>query len=440
MIVKLRSYSFWFIDILKGRVIKKHYQDIKSIIENYNLPAYQDKRNEYLKRILTHTVETTPFYQTLHGPIELQDFPVINKNLIRENFDSFKSKTFLQKPVLKMVTSGSTGTPFTVIQDLNKKARNYADTIWFAKMAGYNLGEKLYYFKIWHGNNRKTKWQSWKQNWRAIDVLKMDDEKIENLISELENDKAPKGFLGYASAFEAITRYIERNGKVPVKCKVNSAITISESLNPETKIAMKDIFNVSMVSRYSNIENGILAQQCTNGSEEFHLNIASYFFEILQIDMDKPVQTGEIGRIVVTDLFNYAMPLIRYDTGDIGSISDISQCSIKTPVLKHLEGRMLDLIYDTSGNLISSFLVYKNMWKYTEILQYQLIQEAKSEYTMKINIKFHFKRESELISELHEYLGSDAIITFEYVDEIPLLASGKRKKVASNYKKELYLS
>jgi phenylacetate-CoA ligase len=73
------------------------------------------------------------------------------------------------------------------------------------------------------------------------------------------------------------------------------------------------------------------------------------------------------------------------------------------------------------------------MWKYTEIDQYQLIQEDAKRYRFKINASQKFNREQELKEEFIGYLGGDAVFEIEKVDEIPLLASGKRRKVVNNF-------
>ena len=184
-----------------------------------------------------------------------------------------------------------------------------------------------------------------------------------------------------------------------------------------------------MFSRYSNVENGIIAQQLPNSGEKFIVNSASYFIEILSMNTDKPVIEGELGRIIVTDLFNYAMPLIRYDTGDIG-VKRIVRTEIgEEEVFTKIEGRKMDSIFNTNGELVSSFLITNGMWNYSELIQYQFIQKNKKNYCFKLNIDKEFKREKELIEEFTEYLGKDAKIDIEYVNEIPLLSSGKRKKV-----------
>ena len=75
------------------------------------------------------------------------------------------------------------------------------------------------------------------------------------------------------------------------------------------------------------------------------------------------------------------------------------------------------------------------MWQYTEIAQYQFVQFGEKDYVFKININESFVEEEKLISEFKEYLGQDANFTVEYVAEIPLLASGKRKKIMNTFHK-----
>jgi len=268
------------------------------------------------------------------------------------------------------------------------------------------------------------------QNTIPVDVIQLNDIQIEALIKKMESDKSSFGFLGYSSALELICKYLDKKKSGRIKADVRSVISISESLNEYTKKSTKKYFGVAALSRYSNLENGIIAQQTKEDSGDYLINTASYVVEIIKMDSNEPVKDGELGRIVVTDLFNYAMPLIRYDTGDVGSISINSEKN-GNKYLSTVEGRQLDLLYDTKGDLVSSYIAYKNMWQYTEILQYQLIQVNKDTYIFKINAENKFTKENQLLNELKTYLGNDAKISFEYVSEIPLLSSGKRKKVVN---------
>jgi len=188
----------------------------------------------------------------------------------------------------------------------------------------------------------------------------------------------------------------------------------------------------NILSRYSSEEIGIIAHQTLRAPDKFTINHASYEIEILNFENDKPVEPGEFGRIVVTDLFNYAMPIIRYDTGDI------AQKSLNTEGVmgfEQIEGRKMDLIYDTSGNIISSFVVYTKFYKYYQLIkQYQFIQQDKTIYEIKLNLHdTTFKHEASLIEDVKTDFGKDAEIIITYVNEIPPLSSGKRRKVVNNY-------
>ncbi|MCB0445118.1 MAG: CoF synthetase, partial [Gelidibacter sp.] len=215
------------------------------------------------------------------------------------------------------------------------------------------------------------------------------------------------------------------------KCNLSSIVACSEYLNLETKKIIQDHFKTAVISRYSNAENGIFAQQKPYGSDDFYLNWASYYFEILKFDEDVPAATGELGRVVITDLFNYYMPIIRYDTGDV-ACQDFNENQI--PVFKSIEGRKLDLIYNTKGELISSLTITGFMMKYIEVVQFQFIQEHQKKYTIKLNTTKSFNDENSLILDVKNVLGADSIIKIEYVEEVPLLDSGKRKIIINNYK------
>src|SRR5690606_32006614 len=114
-----------------------------------------------------------------------------------------------------------------------------------------------------------------------------------------------------------------------------------------TRELVKGYMKCNIISQYGNEENGILAQESEikDKSHIFYLNHASYFFEILKFNEDKKVDFGEPGRIVLTDLFNYAFPMIRYDTGDIGIMREANEDSNGYPVLTKLYGRRIDLIF-----------------------------------------------------------------------------------------------
>ncbi len=429
---RTRYILFWVIDYLKGRKIKLHMDDISSILKNPNSPQSLKKRQQHLDNLLEHASNTTEFYKK-YKTKKIAEFPIIKKNIIQQNFEDFKSIPYKNKSNYKVSTSGSTGIPFFLYQDASKRYRNTADVLYFSKEANYTIGNCLYELEVWRNHNKKGKLKSWVQNVKQFDISKLTDSRILSFLNKLKKDKQKKTLLGFASAYESICQYIDRENIVLSDLNIASIIANSEYLNAYTKTAMKKHFNAPVLSRYSSEEVGIIAHQTIKSQEHFTINHASYYVEILNLEKDIPAKPGEFGRIVVTDLFNYCMPIIRYDTGDISKIIVLENNQTK---FEQIEGRRMDQIYDSKGNMVSSFVVYTNFYKYYHLLkQYQFIQEGEKEYVIKLNILDTFPFEKELIESIKNTFGNDIDVKIIFEDEIPLLDSGKRKKVVNNYHK-----
>lgn len=429
---KLRQSVFWSLDLVKGGKVKKHYTDVKNNIKFFETIEFSKKRGDCLKEIMEHASNSTPFYKNVN-PSSIENFPIINKEIIRGTYDQFQSYKYDNEKKVSVSTSGSTGASFTVFQDLNKKARNTADIIYFSELAGYEIGYELYYLRFWNMFKGKNKILNWIQNIVPVNVFELSPDSIKTLIDQIKKNHRSKSMLGYASTFNKICNYLDSISSTPLDCNLKSVIGISESLNPSTKKSIKKYFNVDMVSRYSNAENGMIAQQ-PKCKEFFEINWASYYVEILNLNNNELAEPGELGRIVITDLFNYCMPILRYDTGDVGIMTNLTHENNTRKVLEKIEGRKMDMIRNTSGEILStSILLLINNYK--EITQRQIIQKSKIEYSFKLIVnKKPFKREDEFINEFKTYLGQDAIIRLDFVDDIPLLPSGKQQSIINEVK------
>lgn len=422
---KLRFYMFWIFDFLKGGNIKSHYDDIRFILENYGTEESLERRNAHLSSLLNHAISSVPFYKDLNDNASMKDFPIVNKILLRESLDSFVSEKFKGKPKFQVSTSGSTGTPFVVFQDKNKKFRNTADTIYFSDKAGYKIGHKLFYIRAWNKIISKNKIAVFLQNVRMINIKKLDPISISKFVKEIEKSSSNNAFIGYPSAFKEICKYLDSINSKPLNVNISSMIANAEPLGEPVRASIKKYFSFDILSRYSNMENGILSQQIKNAGSNFHINWASYFIEILDLEKDEPAKYGSLGRVVVTDLFNYNMPLIRYDTGDLAVMINKDNEFNTAPSFLKVEGRRMDSIYSTDGRIMTT-VVYELEY-FPEFKQFQLIQEDEKHYHVKVNLQEVFNKEEEMVHLLKSYLGSDASIKVEYVDEIPELSSGKRK-------------
>ncbi|MBP0902486.1 hypothetical protein ACFSKN_02560 [Mariniflexile gromovii] len=423
----IRQTLFWSTDTIRGGAIKKHYNEIKLINENKQSTEAKILKGKYLVRLLNHAIKNTNFYSEAAKKADLSSFPVINKDIIRSNYESFQSKEFLNKKNIQVSTGGSTGTPFKLFHNKNKRNRHLADNIYFAENGGYQLGDKLYLIRAWHKTGTKYLIQSFKRNIRLYGVINYTDKDMAKLLLDMQTDKNNKSIVCFASMCDILVNYLDNSATEEQLNGLNikSIITDGDALNVVTKDKMQYYFKTPTVARYGNMECGIMAQQSYSGGHEYQLNEASYYFEVLDLKEDKPVKPGEVGRIVVTDLFNYCVPLIRYDTGDLASYNVVNNVT----VFERIEGRKVDLIYNTSGDILSPYMVVQKMSEYSELKQFQFAQKDKKEYIFRLNPWTSFNQEQELIADSKTYLGNDANVTIEYVEEVPLLSSGKRKQV-----------
>lgn len=410
--------------INKGTAVKEKRKIVSTILSNTAL-AFKEKEHT-LTSLLSFAANNSTYYKNNVKESNaklIQNFPVINKSVVLDNIDLIMTQP--TKGLRKMSTSGSTGTPFTVYQDNVKVNRNYADVLSFYELGNYTFGEKMYYFRSWKGSE-KNKLYTFLTNIVMEETTDLSPEYIKSFLSKLEQDKAIKIIWAYASTLTAIANYL---GDVDLsdKIHVKSIFSGSEALPTLTKSRIKKIFGCPVFSRYSNQEMGMLAQQIDN-SDDFTLNTASYYFEFLELNSDKPSLEGEPSRIVVTDLFNYAMPLIRYDTGDIG-VWKQKQGHV---VLESIQGRKTDFIYNTTGNMISPHSISKMMWEVENIKQFQFIQQGQKEYEILINTPYKIDT-TDIISRVQSMIGKDSVVKITFVDEIPVLSSGKRRYIINNF-------
>ena len=404
----------------------KAYKNL-NIIEHLNSdsPEVQEHQNSALNDLLKHATSTTKFYSLQNGK-RFKDFPVINKEIIRSQKDNFISKDYKSDLLFKAYTSGSTGTPFCCYQDKVKRKHVIAELIFYSEKAGYRLGRPLIEVCGNIGHNHRSKLDQWIKNHRLVLIEKYDDDTIEEIISRI-NSTPEAAFLGYASTYDSLKDYFKRNGDSKVhRGKLKGIISNGQMLFDDTREAMEKAFNCRCYSRYSNEENGILG---IDGIENnvFILNEAHYIVEILEMNEDKVVEDGKVGRIVLTDLYNHAMPMIRYDTGDVGSITYLNQEGVVKRAINNFGGRKMDMIFDCSGSTVYPHVIAEQFKHFSEIKQFQIIQESKKQYRIKINTLEITLSEVSLHNICKKFLGEEADITIEVVEEIPILSSGKRK-------------
>ena len=391
------------------------------------------KQKQYLHNIVIHATNNSEYYKQFQNK-SFELFPVMNKQILSEKFNAVQvdvKKIPGQKGRVHIqYTSGSTGMPFAIPHDTRKRNRRIAELKYFGEIAGFKSHECLAQLKVWKKGFNKSKFQIFKENIYPVDCTRIDDDMLQNFCNLIERKKITV-LYGYPNWYGRLVDFLERKSIKLNTIKV--VIAISEMLQPDTRKKLSELLNCKVYSRYSNEEQGILGQDKYN-DEHFHLNHASYFFEFLKLDSDEKAAPGELCRIVITDLFNFAFPLIRYDTGDTGLYYYNESNRAEYPVLSKIYGRLIDLVYDTKGIPLHPSVFSSILINYREIILWQFIQKDYNYYLLKLKLSGDINL-SECKSILKNILGKDANITIELVDNITVLPSGKIKTVIYDLKR-----
>lgn len=433
----MKRNIYWANDLLHGGEIWNMREEIKKCAD-YSV-GYSIQQ-EKLQKLLSWAYKESEFYKPFAGRA-LSELPVVNKLILTENHAKNcvpKERIPWQKgDIYVQTTSGSTGVKFAVPQDTRKRHRRIAELKYYNEKAGFPSHEKLGQCRIWTKWQMKSPFQSFWENIIPIQLGKLDDDMVNSLLETIEKKKL-FCLRAYASWYDFIVDFLTRNPEAISKLKtLRLCISISEALNPATREKMMDIAGIHIVESYADEEGGTLAHQIRGGGA-FYLNHSGYIFEFLKPDKDEPASFGELARIVFTDLHNYAFPMIRYDTGDMGIFAAGDEKSGGWPYMEKLYGRKLDIVFDAFGKPIHAMNFGRTIRNFPTVRQWQFIQKDKLDYVLKLKLD----NDTELTAIkniVSEILGSEASIQIEIIDEIPVLTSGKRKPVVCEWKDAPFL-
>ncbi|MFK8268204.1 phenylacetate--CoA ligase family protein [Capnocytophaga cynodegmi] len=426
----IRYYLYWGLDALTGGKKRKHYDEIAKIYHQKG--DYSSIISKRLDDILEYACQKTSFYKNF-DPKNIKSFPIISKKDVNENYNSFFSEDYVNKKdsLRVMTTSGSTGATFRIYQNPEKVLRNKMDILFFYHIANYDVGDRMYSLRIWTNINRKSWLTQLKENFRMYDTSSLSKEGVLQLEKIAIQDRNIKVLSGYASTFAELVKNLDNQSRKKSKeWKVKSIISMAEELLIHTKQELIDIFNCPVVSRYSNQEMGMFAQQPASGEDYFLTNEASYHFEFLKLDSDEEAQEDELARIVITDLFNKSVPLIRYETGDLCTFG----IKNNRKYIKVLQGRANDLLKTNDGKLLPPYLIIYTLWHFKNIVQFQLIQENLNLIRLKLVHQFDNKNKTfkQIEEKLINVFGKETTVEIDEVLEIPTEKTGKRKFIISN--------
>lgn len=370
-------------------------------------------RTQKLKNIVKKAVDFVPFYKNLDLKInfenftldELKKFPIINKQMIGENFKDFCSIEFNGKV---SHTSGSTGTPFEfkVPYESDAIEKIVANRAWgMGKDYAYKSGDPIIVLRTYSPKEGEPLCKISGDYW-YLSPFHINESNLALYLSVIEKSKA-KVIRGYASSIYIFTLLLkQKNIKIP---QIKTIVTSSETLLPAYRSVIEEYWGLPVLDWYGQNERTVTVQQCWAGN--YHNN-----------DDYGIVELSDKNEIIATSLNNYVMPFIRYNTGDkaipLDGKAPICPCGRHLSIpFKGIEGRSDDILIKDDGTKVPSINIYTIMHELEFIKQFQIIQFKNTDIVINAIGNLDDAKELLLCNNIRNRLGNVAI-KINVVDEI----------------------
>lgn len=244
-------------------------------------------------------------------------------------------------------------------------------------------------------------------------------------------EKEPRYLLTYPTYLASLVDYFESSGQRLQN--LQQLRTIGETLHPALRTRCQAVLGVPIVDTYSAQEVGAIALQCPD-SDLYHVHAESLVVEVLKDD-GSACAPGETGRVVVTDLHNFATPLIRYELRDYATVGPVCACGRGLPTLTRVLGRQRNMVVLPNGQRHWPLVGLHHFREVAQILQYQLIQHDLEQVEMRLVVaeKLDAPGEMRLTKIVQNALGHAFQIRFSYFEaELPRTAGGKFEEFLSH--------
>lgn len=387
--------------------------------------------------LLRHAVSSVPFYRErlqpalLQGGIsedDWQQIPLLSRAEAQQFFVELQS-LFIPKAhgdVFEKQSSGSTGQPVCVkaaaVSNIFFAALNLRLNEW----AGLEHSSAMAYIRMLDGKppvSRADKKIPWAATHHSGPLYTLDiTTPLHEQLRWLEDCEADY-LMTYPSNLAALLDAYETSGS-GLKT-IRQILTMAEILHPSMRAKAASL-GVPVYDCYSSTEVGIIALQCPQ-SDEYHLQSESLLVEVLD-ENNQPCQPGETGRVVVTDLHNFIMPLIRYEIGDYAVVGEPCACGRGLPVVSRIIGRERNRVTLPDGERIWPIgWSSTEMKKIAPIRQIQMIQKSLHRIEVKLVVdRVLLSAEEQRLTRLfQEKLSHPFDLDYHYCDHIPRSAGGK---------------
>jgi phenylacetate-CoA ligase len=441
----LRKFLFFFVHLLYDmrfltvfRIVgKSQWQNVKSL---------KKEQEEKLRKIIRFSYNNVPYYRKLFESMnlspdnirsieDLQRLSILTKDIIKKNWDQFVPLNIENINFINKATGGTTGTPLEYRITRFEQILLWAIQYHSWRRCGYELGDRVL---ILGGTSLlPSKRYGFKKfiykilrNFVYMSAFDMGDKDMTRYITVINRNK-PKIGYGYPSAWYLLAKYIKRN-KLQIHSP-NAIFTTAEKLYSSMRKEIEYVFNCEVYDSYGLNDGGISACECSQHSG-LHINTERSIVEVVD-ENGNQLEKGE-GRILATSLYNYAMPFIRYETGDIGSVlpeDEMCRCGRGYRRLGEILGRSVDILVTPEGKKIHGWFFLYIFWEYCKgIKEYQVVQEKVDKIIVKIIKEKDFdKKQLDIIREIVRERSEGWKVEFEFVEQIERTESNKFKFIVN---------
>lgn len=397
-----------------------------------------------LAGVLRHAAATVPYYKTRFAdsgidagaPLDGDSWtriPLLTRRDLQASGDALKSSATPKAhgKIHQMSTSGSTGMPVTTLGTELTRILWLGFTLRDQLWQGFDFTKSLAAIRHVDGAAAKYPEGARHPGWgpSTDPVFETGPSRLLSIATPVEQQMEwlmrhdPAYLITYPSNLMALLMHSKARGlRLP---SLRCIETLSEILHPEVRAACRDVWGVKIADMYSSQEVGYIALQCPE-SEHYHVQSENVLVEILD-DAGRPCAPGETGRIVVTTLHNYAMPLIRYEIGDLAVAGAPCACGRGLPVITRILGRVRNMLTLPSGGQVWPYFGGDSFAKIAPVRQYQVVQKSRSELEIRVAAERRLTPEEEdkIRAVVGEKAGEGFTITFSYHDEIARSKGGK---------------
>jgi phenylacetate-CoA ligase len=404
----------------------------------------RDRQAQRLAAVLDHALTTVPFYAR-HGleagsnpdpHKRLGQLPLLEKRVLQEEGAQLRASGYSGRTVTKS-TGGSTGAPVQLVKNTDGIASEMATTWAALERYGVRLGDRSARFwgtPLTLRRRIRFRLADLAMNRIRFSAFDIDPPDLARYWERCLRFR-PVWLYGYASLIHLFAEWIENAGHDGSRIGIKAVVGTSEPLNEMQRATVNRCFAAPVFDEYGCGEVGPIAYSCRLGS--LHVMTDNVVLEVLD-EESQPVPPGEAGEIVITDLTNYAMPLLRYRLGDRAIQGTGCECGLGFPVLQQVLGRIHDVVFTPRGRRWHGekidYLMSQVHGERGGFRQYQVIQ--RSESRLEVRLLTDEPIPDDLAATIREYVrdrldGMEADVV--RVSAIERSASGKIRVVRNDW-------